>query len=220
MRRRTFVASAAGFLGANALARGATLSASTPDLIVTNATIHTVDPRFPNPEAFVVRNGHFGFVGSLRGAKNYASRGAKTLDLAHATVLPGLIDSHLHLLNVGMALHEVDLFHLTSYEDVVRKTVEYARASPDPWIIGDGWDQNLWHSKAFPTHDALTAALPNRPVILRRVDDHALLANAPFPAGGRIIRDASGNPTLTRPPTTKSAAPPSPPSPPPSATRA
>jgi predicted amidohydrolase YtcJ len=207
MRRRTFVASAAGFLGANAFAHGATLNTSTPDLIVTNATIHTVDPRFVNPEAFVVRNGRFAFVGSLRGAKNYAKRGAKTLDLAHATVLPGLIDSHMHLLRVGLALHEVDLFHLTSYDDVVRKTLEYARTSPDTWIIGDGWDQNLWPSKAFPTHDALSQALPNRPVSLNRVDGHALLANAkameladvtkntPDPAGGRIIRDSSGNPT-------------------------
>ena len=207
MRRRTFVTSTAGFLGANALARGATLSASAPDLIVTNATIHTVDPRFVNPEAFVVRNGRFGYIGTLRGAKNYAKPGARTLDLAHATVLPGLIDSHLHLLNVGMALHEVDLFHLTSYAEVISKTQAFAENSKDEWIIGDGWDQNLWPSKAFPTHDALSAAIPNRPVILRRVDDHALLANAkamelasitrntPDPPGGRIIRDASGNPT-------------------------
>ena len=207
MRRRTFVTSAAGFLGANALASGATLSASGPDLIVTNGTIHTVDPRFVNPEAFVVRNGRFAFVGSLRGARAYAKRGAKTLDLAHANVLPGLIDAHMHLVNVGMALHEVDLFHLRSYEDVIRKTVDYARTSPDAWIIGDGWDQNLWPGGAFPTHDALSAALPNRPVVLRRVDDHALLANAKAmqlanitantqdPAGGRIVRDASGIPT-------------------------
>jgi hypothetical protein len=207
MRRRTFVTSAAGFLGANALARGATHSASAPDLIVANATIHTVDPRFVNPEAFVVRNGRFAFVGTLRGAKNYASRGAKTLDLAHATVLPGLIDSHMHLLRVGLALHEVDLFHLTSYAEVIRKTQAYAQTSPDSWIIGDGWDQDLWPNHAFPTHEALSAALPNRPVSLNRVDGHALLANAkamelagvtrntPDPAGGRIIRDASGNPT-------------------------
>lgn len=207
MRRRTFVASAAGFLGANAFARGASLNAGEADLIVTNGTIHTVDPRFPNPEAFVVRNGRFAFVGSLRGARDYAKRGAKTLDLAHATVLPGLIDAHMHLVNVGMALHEVDLFHLTSYDDVIRKTVDYARTSPDTWVIGDGWDQNLWAGGAFPTHDALSAALPNRPVILRRVDDHALLANAkamelagvtqntPDPAGGRIVHDASGAPT-------------------------
>lgn len=113
-----------------------------------------------------------------------------------------------------MALHEVDLFHLTSYADVIRKTQAFAENSKDEWIIGDGWDQNLWPSRAFPTHEALTQALPNRPVI------------PPFP-GGRIIRDASGNPTLTSPPTTKSAAPPSPPSAnvtagalPPSATRA
>ncbi len=78
MRRRTFVASAAGFLGANAFAHGATLSASAPDLIVTNGTIHTVDPRFVNPEAFVVRGGRFGYIGTLRGAREYAKRGAKT----------------------------------------------------------------------------------------------------------------------------------------------
>jgi predicted amidohydrolase YtcJ len=217
MRRRTFVTSAAGFLGANAFAaslchgepvepRPSGVEAS-KDLIVTNGTIHTVDPHFVNLEAFVVRNGRFAFVGSLRGARDYAKRGAKTLDLAHATVLPGLIDAHMHLTQVGFALHEADLHHLPSYEDVIRKTVAFARETTDPWIIGDGWDQNLWPDKNFPTHEALTQALPDRPVVLRRVDDHALLANAkamelaqvtrntPDPAGGRIIRDASGNPT-------------------------
>ncbi len=208
MRRHSFIAGSAALAGA-ALTHADLVAARSggPDLIVTNATIHTVDPRFPNPQAFVVRNGRFAFVGSLKNARNFATRSAKTLDLAHATVLPGLIDSHLHLLNTGMALREVDLFHLTSYDDVIRKTVDYARTSPDPWIIGDGWDQNLWPDKAFPTHDALSAAFPTRPVVLRRVDDHALLANAKAmelagvtkntqdPPGGRILRDMSGNPT-------------------------
>ena len=79
---------------------------------------------------------------------------------------------------VGRALHEVDLAHAPSLFEAVRRTVAFAATSQDPWIIGDGWDQNLWPDKAFPTHDALSAALPDRPVVLDRVDGHAVLANA------------------------------------------
>jgi hypothetical protein len=122
-------------------------------------------------------------------------------------VLPGLIDAHLHLTAVGLDLAEVDLFKLYSYADVVAKTVAFARTSPDAWILGDGWDQNLWPRKTFPTHEPLSAAIPDRPVALSRLDGHAVLANAkamqlagvskstPDPAGGRIVRDAEGNPT-------------------------
>ena len=129
------------------------------------------------------------------------------LDLSGSTVLPGLIDAHIHLTSVGMDLSQVDVFKLRSFDEVVARTVAFARTSPDAWILGDGWDQNLWPGKAFPTHEALSAAIPDRPVALSRVDGHAVLANAkamqiagvgkttPDPAGGRIVRDANGDPT-------------------------
>jgi predicted amidohydrolase YtcJ len=204
MRRSTVLAGLAATATAPAIASAANGGA---DLIVTASTIHTVDAKVPQAQAFAVRDGRFVYVGSRDGAR--ALRGARTrmLDLGSATVLPGLIDAHLHFLHVGQALHEVDLAHLSSYDQVVRRTVQFAASSPDTWIIGDGWDQNLWPVKAFPEHTALSAALPDRPVVLNRVDGHALLANAKAmalagvgaastdPSGGRIVRDAHGVPT-------------------------
>jgi predicted amidohydrolase YtcJ len=129
------------------------------------------------------------------------------LDAAEHCVLPGLIDAHLHLTRLGLDLVRVPLERLNSYEEVVARVAAFAHASTDAWILGGGWDQNLWPGKEFPTHHSLTAAVPDRPVALARVDRHAVLANAcateiagidrstPDPAGGRILRDAYGDPT-------------------------
>ncbi len=205
MRRSTLLAGLAATTAAPSVASAA--ARGDADLIVTAATIHTVDPRTPRAQAFAVRDGRFVYVGSREGAHAFRGRRTNVLDLGDATVLPGLIDAHLHFTGVGLALHEVDLAHAATFEEVVRRTVAFAATSRDPWIVGDGWDQNLWPDKNFPAHDALSAAIPDRPVVLHRVDGHALLANAkamelagvvattPDPAGGRILRDAHGAPT-------------------------
>jgi predicted amidohydrolase YtcJ len=205
MRRSTLLAGLAATATVPAVASAA--ADGDADLIVTAATIHTVDPRTPNAQAFAVRDGRFVYVGSRDGARALRGPRTRVLDLGGVTVLPGLIDAHLHFVQVGLALHEVDLAHVASFDEVVRRTVAFAANSRDPWIVGDGWDQNLWPDKAFPAHDALSAALPDRPVVLYRVDGHALLANAkamvlagvtaatPDPSGGRLLRDAHGSPT-------------------------
>jgi predicted amidohydrolase YtcJ len=206
MRRSTLLAGLAATTAAPSVASAAARGGDA-DLIVTAATIHTVDPHAPRAQAFAVRDGRFVYAGSRDGARAFRGRRTKSLDLGNAVVLPGLIDAHLHFTGVGEALHEVDLAHAATFEEVVRRTVAFAATSRDPWIIGDGWDQNLWPDKNFPAHDALSAAIPDRPVVLHRVDGHALLANAkamelagvlastPDPAGGRILRDAHGAPT-------------------------
>lgn len=206
MRRSTLLAGLAATTAAPSVASAAARGGDA-DLIVTAATIHTVDAHVPRAQAFAVRDGRFVFVGSRDGARAFRGRRTKSLDLGDVTVLPGLIDAHLHFVSVGTALHEVDLVHAPTFDEVVRRTVAFAATSRDPWIVGDGWDQNLWPDKAFPAHGALSAAIPDRPVVLHRVDGHALLANAkamalagvgattPDPSGGRILRDAQGNPT-------------------------
>lgn len=205
IHRSTFLLSLAAFAGIPAVTRAA--SASAADLIVTGATIHSVDDAYSKPQAFAVRGGRFVHVGTLAGALALRGPHTEVLDLSGKTVLPGLIDAHLHLTLLGLNLHEVDLFGARSPAEVVVRTVAFAGSSPDDWILGDGWDQNLWPVQAFPTHDALSAALPDRPVVLDRVDGHALLANAKAmqlagvsratvdPPGGRIVRDAAGDPT-------------------------
>jgi predicted amidohydrolase YtcJ len=203
MRRATMLAS----LAAAATAPAVAATSGDADLVVTAATIHTLDPQAPSAQAFAVRDGRFVYVGTRDGARAYRGARTKSLDLGDVTVLPGLIDAHLHFMHVGLALHEVDLAHATSYDEVVRRTVAFAAASPDAWIIGDGWDQNLWPDKTFPTHGALSTALSDRPVVLSRVDGHAVLANAKAmelagvgaatadPSGGRVVRDEHGAPT-------------------------
>jgi predicted amidohydrolase YtcJ len=130
------------------------------------------------------------------------------LDLKGHTVLAGLADAHIHLLGVGQALRNVDLVAAPTYEEVIARVVARAKEmKPGEWILGRGWDQNLWPSREFPNNDALSREVPNNPVMLGRIDGHAILANrkaldlagitskTPDPAGGRIVRDASGNPT-------------------------
>ncbi|MGB6986843.1 MAG: amidohydrolase, partial [Candidatus Aquilonibacter sp.] len=205
--RRHFINGLAAFFGLSFVQKVARAEDAPADLIVTGATIHSVDDAYPSPQAFAVREGRFVFVGSAADAMRLRGTRTIVLDLTGKTVLPGLIDAHLHLVSIGMALHEVDLFGVGSQADLVARTVAFAKRSPDPWIRGDGWDQNHWPDKAFPTHQALSAAIPNRAVALERVDGHAVFANAkamelagvtratPDPAGGRIVRDANGDPT-------------------------
>ncbi|MEO6864480.1 MAG: amidohydrolase family protein [Gemmatimonadaceae bacterium] len=178
------------------------------DLIVTGGHIYTVDDSRPAAEAFAVRNGVFTFVGSEREALALKGPNTRVVDLHGATVVPGLADAHGHLTELGATLHEADLAGSLSYDEVIERTKKHAGTVPrGEWVMGHGWDQNRWASKQFPTSDALTRAFPDNPVVLERIDGHALLANARAmqaagvtaatkdPVGGRIIRDASGNPT-------------------------
>jgi predicted amidohydrolase YtcJ len=177
------------------------------DLIVAGGTIHTIDDTHPSAQAIAIRGDRFLYVGSLAGAMALRDARTQVLDVSGQTVLPGLIDAHLHLTNLGLVLQQVDLTGARSLEEVVERSAGFARTTPGPWIVGRGWDQTLWVSDAFPGHSELSAAIPDRPVVLVRVDGHALLANAramaiagieearPDPYGGRIVRDARGKPT-------------------------
>jgi predicted amidohydrolase YtcJ len=178
------------------------------DLIVLNAKVYTADVNRPVAEAFAVRGGRIAFVGSARGALALAGPRTERLDLAGRTVFPGMVDAHAHLLGLGQALRTVDLVGTRSYDEVIARVVERARtARPGEWIRGRGWDQNDWADTRFPTHQALSRAVPNNPVYLTRVDGHAALVNAkalelaqvtaatPDPTGGRFIHDSAGTPT-------------------------
>jgi predicted amidohydrolase YtcJ len=178
------------------------------DLIVTNARIYTSDVNRPVAEALAVRGGRIAFVGSNRGALALAGPRTERLDLTGRTVIAGMVDAHAHLLGLGQALRTVNLVGTRSYDEVIARVVERAKtARPGEWIRGRGWDQNDWADTRFPTHAALSRAVPNNPVYLTRVDGHAALVNAkalelaqvtaatPDPAGGRLIRDSANNPT-------------------------
>ncbi|HEY2029039.1 MAG TPA: amidohydrolase [Myxococcales bacterium] len=185
------------------------LSVAAPaDLIVTDARIYTVDAAHPRAAALAVKDGRVAFVGSEREALALRGPATRVVDARGNTVIPGMVDAHAHLLGLGLSLKAVKLAGTRSYDEVIRRVVERAKDTPKgAWIQGRGWDQNKWGDTRFPTHDALSKATPDHPVVLTRVDGHAVLANAAAmkaadvtaatrdPQGGRIERDAEGNPT-------------------------
>ena len=177
------------------------------DLVLTNGRIYTVDDTRPMVSALAVRGGRVLFAGSDAEARALATPSTQVIDLHGATVVPGFVDAHAHLLGLGNMLRRVNLAGSSSYDEVIARVKAFAKdVRPGEWILGRGWDQNRWTPKEFPTQDALSRAFPNNPVVLKRVDGHALLANAKAlerarvtaatadPAGGRIIRTASGAP--------------------------
>lgn len=179
----------------------------TADLIVTNARVYTVDDAHPVADAIAVRGGRVLFVGDTRGALALRGPQTRVIDLDGRTVIPGMVDAHGHVSGLGSALAIVDLTGASSYDEIIARVVAKAKsAQPGQWITGRGWDQNRWGDTRFPTHDKLTAAVPNNPVLLQRVDGHAYLANKKAmdaaqlsaatkdPSGGHMERDASGAP--------------------------
>lgn len=177
------------------------------DLILYGGTIHSADSRNPSPRAFAIANERFIYAGSLDGAMALRGPATTTIDANGCTVLPGLVDAHLHLTSLGLKLERVILDGARSQEEMVERVAAYARSSREEWILGRGWDETLWPRAAFPAHEMLSAAVADRPVVLARVDGHALLANARAlaiakidratadPPGGRILRDTRGEPT-------------------------
>jgi len=183
-------------------------AAQSADLIVTNARIYTVDENRPVVEAMAIRDGRVVATGPQRGIMTMRGPNTRVLDLNGRTVIPGMIDAHVHLLNLGTSLRNVDLVGTTSYDEVVTRVAARAKDTPaGTWILGRGWDQNDWGDTRFPTHDALSRAVPNHPVVLTRIDGHATLVNAAAlraasvtaqtqdPSGGRLERAADNSPT-------------------------
>lgn len=178
-----------------------------PDLLVVG-DLRTLDPARPRAQAALVRAGRFLKVGTPRECEAAASPGFERLDLPHGAVgLPGLVDAHGHAALHGRSLVEVDLTGAASEAECVERV--RARAAQEPrgaWILGQGWDQTAWPGGAFPTLDALSAAVPDHPVWLTRVDVHAVWVNAralslcgidratPDPQGGLLVRRDGGAP--------------------------
>lgn len=178
------------------------------DLLLINGNFYTLDPENPRAVAMAVKDGRILAVGGYEQVSALAGRETSVINLNGNTAVPGLIDSHGHLLGLGESLREINLVGTESYEEVVDLVAEKVKeAERGGWIQGFGWDQNDWPIKEFPTHQALSRVSPESPVWLSRIDGHAGLANAramelagvtaetPDPNGGRIVRDRSGRPT-------------------------
>jgi predicted amidohydrolase YtcJ len=196
LSRRGFAQASLGALIAGCAPSGS------QDLIVHGGPIYTGLTEAP-VEALRISNGVFAVVGSLADARANA-RGAREIDLGGAAAFPGFTDGHVHLSGVGAASLVLDLVGTTSVADLQQRLRAYAAAHAEGPIYGRGWIETHWPERRFPTSADLDAVVADRPVLLRRVDGHAAVANTaalqlaqigngtPNPAGGSIERDASG----------------------------
>jgi predicted amidohydrolase YtcJ len=180
------------------------------DLVLTNANVVTVDPALPKAESVAVKGDRILAVGTNEEVGALIGDDTRVLDLEGKTVVPGMIDAHVHFSGIGARLMQIDATQASGKEDVIGMVADkVAQSSPGEWIRGRGWDQNKWPDKAFPTKEDLDAVAPQNPVYLGRVDGHAAWVNSkaleiagitkdtPDPHGGQIIRDAQGKPTGT-----------------------
>jgi predicted amidohydrolase YtcJ len=174
------------------------------DLILTNARVYTLDwgepgpdstlapdaPRsdsgwHPDAEAIATRNGEIVFVGDTADALALQGETTRVIDLAGATVIPGLVDSHTHVFELGAKLDAVDLTDVATEEEAVALVAERARSVPaGEWILGAGWDEGAWANR-YPDKVLLSEAVPNHPVFLDSLHGFAAWANqAALDAGG------------------------------------
>ena len=179
------------------------------DLLVSNVDGYTLDShgKLQRFQALLVDQGKVVATGSTAELTARAG-GAQVIDGHGRTLLPGLIDAHGHVLELGYARNSVDLSGTRSLDEALATVKAYAQAHPDAkWIRGGGWNQVIWKLGRFPTAKELDSVVSDRPVWLSRIDGHAAWANSAAielagvtratsdPSGGRIERDAEGNPT-------------------------
>ncbi|MBW8366295.1 MAG: amidohydrolase family protein [Arenimonas sp.] len=180
-----------------------TVAAAEVTTLLVNARVHTGADKPQGVEYFGWNEqGVIQLMGS-GGDPRKDHPSARIIDAGGRHVVPGLIDAHGHVMNLGFALLRADLVDAKDKQEVIARLREFEKTLPeDAWLLGRGWDQNDWPGKQFPTAADLDAAFPDRPVWLERVDGHAGWANSAAlravtrdlsgdwqPDGGRILRE-------------------------------
>ena len=147
------------------------------DLIVHNANIYTVDNNFTKAQAFAVKDGKFVAVGDEEQImRQYTAK--ETIDAQGDAVYPGFMDGHCHFTGYGENLVRwADLKGCRSFDEVIERLKVHDSLYPSEWLLGRGWDQNLWEVAEFPDNTRLSEVFPNRNVLLTRVDGHAVLVS-------------------------------------------
>jgi len=186
-----------------------TAQATAADLLVHNVNGYTLDQagKLRRFEALLVRDGKVLATGTQKNLSAKAKDAAE-LDRQGKTLLPGLTDAHGHIMNLGYSRTQLDLVGTRSLAEAQERVRAFADANPQAqWIRGRGWNQVIWGLNRFPTAAELDKVVWDRPVWLKRVDGHAGWANrrtlelagitrdTKALEGGRIERDAQGNPT-------------------------
>ncbi len=177
------------------------------NLCLVNGNIITMDPSNPNAEAVLIRGEMIIAVGSSKEINAQCEESTKIIDLAGKTVLPGLHDTHIHLLSRGILLQEIELREARSIEEIKKKVKEEAsKKAPGAWITGRGWNDNFFITeKRFLTRFDLDEVAPDHPVVFRRICGHIVVANSKAlelanintdtesPPGGQIDKDSETN---------------------------
>ena len=161
----------------------------------------------PDAEAVVIRDGEIEFVGGTRDAMAFEGEASRVIDLAGATVVPGLIDSHTHVFGLGTALDRINLADVETEEEAVALVVERAKSVPaGEWIVGWGWDEGAWGNR-YPDKTLLSEAVPEHPVYMdslhgfagwvnqKALDELRITAQTSAPVGGEIRLGDDGEPS-------------------------
>lgn len=180
---------------------------STADSVYLNGNIYTVDEGFSTAEAIAIKGQYIIGIGSNDDVRKFIGTSTKVIDLGGKTVVPGLIEGHMHYPGEGQKLLQLDVFWKP--KDVILELVkaEADRLPDGEWITGNGWNQEVWDVPEFPTKEDLDSVAPNNPVALKRTCGHATWVNSmalelggitkdtPNPQGGEILKDENGEPT-------------------------
>ena len=147
------------------------------DLIVHNANIYTIDSDFSKAQAFAVKDGKFVAVGDEKQIMQQYTA-TETIDAQGDAVYPGFMDGHCHFTGYGENLVRwADLKGCRSFDEVIERLKTHDSLYPAEWLLGRGWDQNLWEGSEFPDNEKLAEVFPEKKVLLTRVDGHAVLVS-------------------------------------------
>lgn len=181
---------------------------ATAELILEEARVRTLDAENPTAEAVAVGQGRLLAVGSTAEVRRLQGPGTRTLALEGRAVYPGFTDAHVHLMNGGRLLSQLDLREVRDKEAFRRRVAERVRElRPGAWLLGRNWDHERMAGRSLPQRSWLDDITPRNPLLLHRYDAHSAVANSlalelagitdqtPSPPGGEIHRGSRGRPT-------------------------
>ncbi len=173
-----------------------------PTLALVNGNLYTMDGKKPRAEAVAICGSRIAAAGTTTEVKKTIGPNTRVIDLRGKTVIPGITDAHIHFVAYALRAREVNLDGAAFLDEAVsrvRERVEKARLGD--WVVGGGWDKNVWKGGGFPRMEDLDAVSPNNPVALSSKDGHTLWVNSQAlakasitketlnPSGGEIERD-------------------------------